>query len=182
MKYIIAFVCILAVSCMPCVSKAQSTNIAYVDLQKIMLDSDQGKQIKTILTADADRLKKALDTKQDELQKLKDAIEKQGATITPEAKAEKEKQYQAKLKDYQRLYGDYQSELQQKDQEYTQKILKEIDEIIKSIGEKEKYMLILERSQAGILFAAPSADITNKIITLFNAASKEKKPAAAPKK
>ncbi|MBA4390437.1 MAG: hypothetical protein C0399_05820 [Syntrophus sp. (in: bacteria)] len=182
MKYIITFICILAVSFMPYTAKAQSMNIAYVDLQRIMLESDQGKQIKTILTADADRLKKNLDTKQDELQKLKDAIEKQGATITPEAKAEKEKQYQAKLKDYQRLYGDYQSELQQKDQEYTQKILKEIDDIIKSIGEKEKYTLILERSQAGILFAAPSADITSKIIALFNTASKDKKPVASPKK
>lgn len=182
MKYIIAFICILAVSFMPCISKAQSMNIAYVDLQKIMLDSDKGKQIKTILSADADRLKKNLDTKQDELQKLKDAIEKQGATITPEAKAEKEKQYQAKLKDYQRIYGDYQSELQQKDQEYTQKILKEIDEIIKGIGEKEKYTLILERSQAGILFATPSVDITNKVITLFNASAKQNKSVTAPKK
>lgn len=182
MKYLVSLLCIIAVSFMPSISKAQSINIAYVDLQKIMLDSEQGKQIKTILTADAERLKKNLDAKQDELQKLKDSIEKQGATITPEARAEKEKQYQNKLKDYQRLYGDYQSELQQKDQEYTQKILKEIDGIIKNIGEKEKYMLILERSQAGILFAAPSADITDKIITLFNAAAKDKKPVASPKK
>lgn len=182
MKYIITFICIFAVSFMPLSAKAQSMNIAYVDLQKIMLESDQGKQIKIILTAEAERLKKNLDTKQDELQKLKDAIEKQGATITPEAKADKEKQYQVKLKDYQRLYGDYQTELQQKDQEYTQKILKQIDDIIKGVGEKEKYTFILERTQAGILFAAPASDITNRIISLFNAAAKENKPAAAPKK
>jgi outer membrane protein len=179
MKYVIAFVCILAVSCMPCVSKAQSTNIAYVDLQKIILDSDQGKQIKTILTADADRLKKALDTKQDELQKLKDAIEKQGATITPEARVEKEKQYQTKLKDYQRLAGDYQSELQQKDSEYMQKILTELEGIVKTVAEKEKYIIILEKNQGGILYSAPTLDVTDKVIAAFNEAGKKKTPAPA---
>ncbi len=52
---------------------------------------------------------------------MKDAIEKQGTTITPDARAEKEKQYQNKLKDYQRLANDYQTELQQKDMELTKK-------------------------------------------------------------
>jgi outer membrane protein len=150
-------------------------NIVCVDVQKIMLESDQGKEIKKILTADANRLKKDLDVKQDELQKLKDAIERQGATITPEARADKEKQYQSKLKDYQRLAGDYQSELQQKDQEYTQKILKEIYTIINGIGGKEKYYMILEKTQGGILFATPAADITDKIITTLNEAGKKKR-------
>jgi outer membrane protein len=150
-------------------------NIVCVDVQKIMLESDQGKEIKKILTADANRLKKDLDAKQDELQKLKDAVEKQGATITPEARADKEKQYQSKLKDYQRLAGDYQSELQQKDQEYTQKILKEIYTIINGIGGKEKYYMILEKTQGGILFATPAADITDKIITTLNEAGKKKR-------
>jgi outer membrane protein len=79
------------------------------------------------------------------------------------------------LKDYQRLAGDYQSELQQKDQEYTQKILKEIDKIIKGVGEKEKYSIILEKTQGGILFATPAADITDKIITILNEAGKKKR-------
>ena len=175
MKYIVTLFFICAVLLTPHIAKSQSMNIVYVDLQKIMLESDQGKEIKKILTTDANRLKKDLDVKQDELQKLKDAIERQGATITPEARADKEKQYQSKLKDYQRLAGDYQSELQQKDQEYTQKILKEIDKIIKGVGEKEKYSIILEKTQGGILFATPAADITDKIITTLNEAGKKKR-------
>ena len=141
MKYIITSFFIFALLLTPYISNAQSMNIACVDLKRVVVESDQGKQIQKVLTDEADRLKKTLDTKQDELQKLKDAIEKQGATITPEARAEKEKQYQSKLKDYQRLAGDYQSELQQKDSEYMQKILSELEGIIKSVGEKEKYLI-----------------------------------------
>jgi outer membrane protein len=187
MKYIItSVVIVLAILLVPYASIAQSMNIACVDLKRVVVESDQGKQIQKTLTDEAERLKKNLDSKQDELQKLKDAIEKQSATITPEARTDKEKQYQAKLKDYQRLAGDYQSELQQKDAEYMDKILKELEGIIKTLGEKEKYAVILEKSQAGILFSTPSIDVTDKVIAAFNEASKMKKPATtttpAPKK
>ena len=178
MKYIITSFFILATLLAPQISEAQSMNIACVDLKKVVIESDQGKQIQKVLTDEAERLKKTLDAKQDELQKLKDAIEKQGATITPEARAEKEKQYQSKLKDYQRLGGDYQTELQQKDSEYMQKILAELEGIIKAVGEKEKYLVILEKSQGGILYLTPAIDITDKIIAAFNEATKKKTPAA----
>jgi outer membrane protein len=180
MKYIVTCFFIFAILLTPHISKAQSMNIVFVDLQKVVMESDQGKQIRKVFTDEQERMKKSVDTKQDELQKLKDAIEKQGATITPEARAEKEKQYQSKLKDYQRLVGDYQSELQQKNDEYMQIILKDVADIIKVIGEKEKYSVILEKNQAGILFSTPSVDITGKVITAFNESAKKKTPATPP--
>lgn len=180
MKYIITSFFILSILLAPHISKAQSMNIACVDLKRVVVESDQGKQIQKTLTDEADRLKKTLDAKQDELQKLKDAIEKQGATITPDARAEKEKQYQNKLKDYQRLAGDYQSELQQKDSEYMQKILTELEVIIKTVAEKEKYVIILEKNQGGVLYSAPTVDITDKIVAAFNEAVKKKTPVATP--
>jgi outer membrane protein len=163
----------VAILFMPIAARSQTLNIAYVDLQRVMLESERGKEAKKSLTEEADKLKKTLDGKQEELQKMKDAIEKQSATITIDARAEREKQYQSKLKDYQRLYNDYQTELQQKDMEFTQKILKEVEGIIKVLGEKEKFTLILEKSQAGILFATPAIDVTGKVISLYNDTSKK---------
>lgn len=152
---------------------AQQPLIGYVDIQRVMLESEKGKEAKRYLTEEAARMKKSLDAKQEELQKMKDQLERQGATITPEARAEKERQYQAKLRDYQRAYDDYQAELQQKDMEFTQSILREIQEVVKSIGEKEKFTIIFEKSQAGILFANPAIDITEKVIKQYNEVSKK---------
>ncbi len=175
MKHCFTIFFVVMILLTPLAAKSQSAiGIAYIDLQKVMLESEPGKQIRGSLTKEAERLKGSLDSKQAELQRLKDAVEKQGATITPEARAQKEKDYQAKLKDYQRLYNDYQAELQQKDMEFTQKVLKQVEEVVKALGEKEKYTLILEKSQAGILFATPSIDITNRVITLFNESAKKK--------
>ncbi len=176
MKYVVAVILVTFLLTLPVGLKAQSVNIAYVDIQKVIIESEKGKEAKKALTEEADKLKKTLDGKQEELQRLKDTLEKQSATITPDARAEKEKQYQAKLKDYQRLYNDYQAELQQKDMELFQRILKEIEDVIRGVGDKDKYTLILEKSQAGILFANPAIDVTGKIIALYNEAAKKKPP------
>jgi outer membrane protein len=152
---------------------AQPVKIGYIDLQRVMLESDRGKEAKKGLMDEADKLKKSLDQRQDEIQKLKDALERQVATITPEARADKEKQYQTKLKDYQRLAGDYETELRQKDAETSQKILKELEEVVRRLGDGEKYTLILERTQAGILFGNTTSDITDKVIALYNESTKK---------
>jgi len=166
----------------PLFARAQSPSvkIAYIDLQKVMIESEKGKEARKSLSDELERRKKELSDKQGDLQKMKDALEKQVAMITPEARADKEKQYQTRLKDYQRITNDYQTELQQKDQEYTQKILKDLEELIKTLGENEKYTLILEKTQGGILFASPSIDITDKVIAAYNEWSKRKP--TAPKK
>ncbi|HBA55168.1 OmpH family outer membrane protein [Syntrophorhabdus aromaticivorans] len=177
MKNILLIAMMIVIFAFPAVAKGQALNVVYIDVQKVMVESEKGKEAKQTLSQEAERLRKNLDSKQSELQKMKDAIEKQGATITPDARAEKEKQYQSKLKDYQRLVSDYQTELQQKDMEFTQKILKDIDDVVKTLGEKEKYTLILEKSQSGILFASPSIDITSKVISLVNETAKKKQPA-----
>jgi outer membrane protein len=176
MRNILALTVIVFMVVFPFTARSQALNLGYVDIQRVMVESDKGKEAKQALTQEAERLKKTLDVKQDELQKMKDAIEKQGVAITPESRAEKEKQYQGKLKDYQRLVNDSQNELQQKDVELTQGILKELEVVIKGFGEKEKFTLILEKNQAGILFATPTIDVTSKVVALFNEAVK-KKPA-----
>jgi outer membrane protein len=178
-RSVVAFAALAIVAIfVPFQAKGQTpaVKVGYIDLQKVMMESEKGKEARKSFTDDLEKRKKEIGQKQDELQKMKDALEKQTATITPEARAEKEKQYQTKLKDYQRIATDYQTELQQKDQEVTQRMLKDLEEIVKGLAEADKYTLIFERSQAGILFASPAIDITDKVIAQYNQTAK-KKPA-----
>ena len=180
MKSLVAMMVMLTIVLLPVLAlsqTAQPTKIGYIDLQRVMLESERGKEAKKALTTEADKLKKDLNQKQDEIQKLKDALERQAATITPDARADKEKQYQAKLKDYQRLAGDYETDLRQKDVETSQGILKELEEVVRKMGDAEKFTLILERTQGGILFGSPANDITEKVITLYNESAKKGAPA-----
>jgi outer membrane protein len=155
-------------------AQAAAPRIVYIDLQKILIESEKGKEAKKNLNDEFEKLKKTLNQKQDELQKLKDSLEKQASTMSPDTRSDKEKQYQSKLKDYQRLQGDYEGEIRQKEQEMFQKILKELEEVVRGYGESEKYTLILERSQAGILYGASTIDVTDKVIALYNDSAKKK--------
>jgi outer membrane protein len=182
MRRCFVWVALVALILAPFAAQAQAPaiRIGYVDLQKVMIESDRGKEARKALSEELDKRKKEVGQRQDELQRLKDSLEKQSVMLTPEARLEKEKQYQAKLKDYQRITNDYQAELQQKDQEFIQKILKDLEEVIKGMGESEKYTLILEKTQAGILFAASSSDVTDKVVALYNEWARKKPAAHAP--
>ncbi len=180
MKRMFAALVTLTMMLLPLITLAQTAQpvkIGYIDLQKVMFESEKGRQAKKALTDEAEKLKRDLNQRQDEIQKLKDSIERQSATITPEARADREKQYQTKLKDYQRLASDFEQDLRQKDLDASGKILQELQEVVKRLADNEKYTLILERSAAGILYGSPSVDITDRVIALYNETSRKSPPA-----
>ncbi len=152
---------------------AQYSRIALVDLQKVLLESEKGKEARKSLLDELDRVKKDLDARERELQRLKRAVEQQGTT-TPDARSEKDKQYRRKLQEFQNLSEDYQEELKTKDREATEKIVKEVREVIKSRGAKDKYTLIVAKTQPdepSILFMDPAiavVDISEEVIREYN--------------
>jgi outer membrane protein len=154
-------------------ANAQYSRIALVDLRKVLLESEKGKEARKTLRDELDRLKKNLDAREAELLRMKHAAE-QESPMTLDEKSEKGKQYRRKLKDYQNLSEDYQAELKTKDEEFTEKILKEIKEVIKSRGAKDKYTLIVAKSRPDdsiILFmdpAIPVIDISEEVIREYN--------------
>lgn len=169
MKKCAIFAALLTVMLAPLHVSAQmpSGKVACVDMQRVISESDKGKQASKSFTDEVEKRKKDISFKQEELQKLKDALDKQSsAMITQEARAEKERQFQIKLRDYQKTANDYEMELHQKRQEQVQEILKDVEEVVNGIGASEKYSLILDKSL--IFFAPPGTDITDKVITRLN--------------
>jgi outer membrane protein len=152
---------------------AQYSRIALVDLQKVILESEKGKEARKALTDELDRLKKDLVARQGELQRMKNAAEQQDPMIL-DARPEKDKQYRRKLQEYQNLSEDYQAELKAKDRELTGRILKEVKEVIKNTGVKDKYTLIVAKSRSDdsvILFMDPAIatiDISEEVIREYN--------------
>jgi Skp family chaperone for outer membrane proteins len=152
---------------------AQYSRIALVDLQKVFLESEKGKEARKALLYELDRIKKNLDAKQAELLKFKQAAEQQGPTALDES-SEEGRQYRHKLKDYRNLSENYRKELEAKDRGLTEKMSKEIREIMKSRGAKDKYTLIVEKSRfdaSTIFFMDPSIDIidiSEEVIREYN--------------
>jgi len=152
---------------------AQYSRIALVDLRKVVVESEKGKEARQTLRDELGRLKKDLDAREAELLRMKHAAEQEGPRTLDE-KSEEGKQYRRKLKDYQNLSEDYQAELKAKDEAFTEKILKEVKEVIKSRGAEDKYTLIVAKSRpedSVVLFmdpAIPVIDISEEVIREYN--------------
>lgn len=153
---------------------AAEAKIGYVDLQKALNQSEAGKAAKEKIGKTVKEYEGTVETRQKELKKLKDELDKQSLVLAEEARAAKERDYQQKLKDFQRFTKDIQEELQQKDAQFTQKILKDLIQIIKEIGQKEGYTLILEQTESSLLYASDKIDITNQVIKTYDGRQKGK--------
>ncbi|MFA5515957.1 MAG: OmpH family outer membrane protein [Desulfuromonadales bacterium] len=153
---------------------AAEAKIGYIDLQKALNSSEAGKAAKERIGKTVQEYQGTVESRQKELKKLKDDLEKQTLVLSDEARAAKERDYQQKLKDYQRFTKDIQEELQQKDADYTRQILEDLLKVIKEIGQKEGYTVILEQTESSVLYADDKIDITEKVIGAYNAGSKKK--------
>lgn len=172
MKVVMA---LLAACVLASAASAQEVKIGYVDLQRALNESESGKKAKDEFKVQVERVRGDLKKQKDEIDKLKEQIEKKSLVIKEEERRNLEKDYQRRLRDFERSYKDTEGDLQNKDNELTGSILRELQEVIHEYGDREKYSLILEASNSVVLFGSKNADLTEKIIELYNQAKSKKK-------
>jgi outer membrane protein len=152
---------------------AADLKLGYIDMQRALNASEAGKEAKEQLAARVKKYQEEINTKQEDIKKLKDELEKQGMLLSESARAAKEKDYQQRLKEFQRFTKDAQDELQGKDEEFTRKILEGMEKIIQDFGRKNGYTFIFDKNAAGMLFVDEKADVTEEVLKLLNASRKK---------
>jgi outer membrane protein len=149
--------------------------IGYVDLQRALNESEAGKKAKEDFKVQVDKLQAQLKRQKDEIDSLKDQLEKKSAVMKDDQRANLEDEYRRKLRDFERNYKDSQADLQKKDNELTGAIIKDLQEVIRDYGEREGYTLILEATSSAVLYGAKSADLTDDVMKLYNSTRPSKK-------
>ena len=145
-----------------------AARVGYVDLQRILARSQAGIQAREQLEKEKVAMQKQLDGHKAELDKLRDEIEKKGQLLSADARRDKQDQLERKLRDAQRLAGDLEKELQKKEQNMGAKILRELEGVFTRVGKERGYAVLLERRQAGVVYGAPEADVTEDVIKAFD--------------
>jgi len=148
--------------------------VGVVDLQKALEASEEGRKAKGELQKQVEKIQQDLKTRQDELNSLKEEMEKQGSLLNETARYDKEKRYQDKLKDFKRVYEDYQEEMKRVDQALSEKVFKKLAEIIEALGVKEGFDVILEKTNSAVLYKSNKVDITDQVIKLADEKNKAK--------
>jgi outer membrane protein len=149
--------------------------IGYVDLQRALNESETGKKAKEEFKVQVDKLQGQLKKQKDEIDNLKEQLEKKALVMKEEERANLEDDYRKKLRDFERNYKDSQTDLQKKDTELTGGIIKDLQDVIRDYGEREGYTLILEATNSAVLYGAKSADLTEAIMQQYNTLHPSKK-------
>ena len=172
MRTIVTTVVLTLTMAFASVAGAAEAKIASVDVQKILVLSDAGKEAKEQLALKAGKYENEKNAREEELKKLKADLEKQSVLLSETARNTKEKDYQQKLKEYQRFLKDAQDDLQAKNDEYTNKIVEDIVNVVQDYGRKNGYSFIFVKNDS-MIYADDKADLTDEVLKLFNGAKKK---------
>ena len=151
---------------------AADFKIAYVDIQRAVNESNAGKDAKKAITKEVEKFQRQIADKQKELQTMKESLEKQAPMLNPDARANREKEYQNKLREFQRWGEDTQNEINQKRMEMERNISIGLQKIIQKVGADEGYTFILEKNENVVLYISKTIDITDRVIKAHDAQKK----------
>jgi len=158
----------------------ERVKIGYVDIQRVIAESQAGKRAKERFQAQVKKAESDVQRERQDLERMRSDLDKKGPLLKDEERRNLEADFQKRSVNLQRTMGDYQQDLRQKESEMMADILKELEGVVSDLGKSEKFTIILERSQ--ILYSDQAADITSKVIEAYNNRAISKPAPSAPKK
>jgi outer membrane protein len=147
---------------------AAQTKVAVIDVQRVVTESDPGKEVMQKLRALSDSKAQQGQTLQQELTALQDQFNKQRFTVSEARQAEMSKQIEDKQIAIKRFQDDAQRELQDAQRRELGGLEERILPIINDIGRERGLTLIFNKFQSGLVYADDGVDITDDVITKFN--------------
>ena len=159
--------------------QAAELKIAYVDLNKAVTDSNEGKAAVKELEIIGKSIEASIEEKRLEIASLEQEIIKQASVLNQDAIKEKQDKLKKLQRTFQRAVKDSQEEFDRKRAGFMRRIVSEIGEVVAETGKKEGYTLILEKMQSGVMYIPEELNITQKVLDSYNA-SKEAKKESVP--
>lgn len=152
---------------------AQS-KIRYLNSQEVLDQLPEAQEIQKKLDDIRAGYEKEYNDMIDNYQKMVKEIESQSLLLSPEKKAEKEREkldLQQQIENYQRDKLGPQGEFYKKNLELTKPLYDKIDSIIKKISEEEGYDMVFDVVQGVIVYAKDEYDITDRVLEELNKGS-----------
>jgi outer membrane protein len=158
-----AIACLLATAAS---AAARAEKLAYVDVQRAIQETEEGKAARGRLKAEFDQRKSQIDKKSADLEKMQQEYEKQAPVLSDEAKRKKQEEFQKALIDARQSAGALQEDMNRQEQQAMGNILQRLQQVVAEIAERESITFVMDKST--LLFAPAAGDITNEVVRRYN--------------
>lgn len=152
---------------MPVCAGAADVKIGVVDSADILGKSAAGKQIQDTLKRKSDELGKDLQKQDQEIGRMVEEFKKQAPVMKEEARKQRQGELSKRASEFQRRVQDADKQLAQLEQKEKEPLLKKLEQSVNAVAQENKLDLVLDRRLSGLLFFAPSMDITEKVRSRF---------------
>jgi outer membrane protein len=162
-----AWLLVLAALALPA---AAETSVAVIDVQRVVTDSDPGKEsLQRLRTLQDEKIAEGRNL-QTELEALREQVNKQRLTLSEQKLAEISGQIEDKTIALQRFEDDAKRSLEEARRTALGRLEERIMPIINQIGKERGFTLIFNKFQSGLVYADDAVDITDDVIRRFNTA------------
>lgn len=141
---------------------AEVAKIGVFNFETFLKNSKAGQAARKEMTDEAKKLEKQLETKKQEIEKMRDALAREASVLSEEAKTQKTRDLQIKILDLQNMENNFTRSFNQQQNELMIRIRTEVMTLLQSIGKDEGYLLILEN--IGVVYAPDRVDLTDRLI------------------
>ena len=149
---------------------AAQSKVAVIDVQRVVAESDPGKEAIQKLKIISDAKVQEGQTLQQEMATLKEQFNKQRFTVSEQRLAEMTKELEDKNIAIRRFEDDAKRELEEARRRELGGLEERILPIINQIGQEEGITVIFNKFQSGLVYADEAVDITDDVIRRFNTA------------
>ena len=146
--------------------QAAEIKLGYVDLQKIVTTSEQGKEAMKTLDSIEKAKNGLIREKINEIRKLEEELTKQGAILNPDTKQKKQAEHEKLMMEYQNMRKERDEELKKNESVFIQKIVLDVKKLLTKIAQEEGYTAIL--NEAVVIYMPDELNLTDRVMRQFN--------------
>ena len=153
-----------------------ASEVAYVELEKGLLETADGKNARAAMEAETKKQQDALSKQEAEVKKLQEAFEKGSAKFSEKERETKMQALQDKAMALQAFYQKSQNDLMAFQKKTMEPLLQRSNLVLEKLESQGGYNFILNSNPMFTLYATPKVDLTKQFTHAYESAFAEKKP------
>ncbi|MBK1706796.1 OmpH family outer membrane protein [Halochromatium glycolicum] len=146
-----------------------ASEIGYVDMQRVLEESDLGKAAQANLEERFGGEQQAFAREEAEIRQMQQQLERDRPLMSAEQVEKKETELRERIKRFEEEFTQIQRQLAQAQQQEGNKILQPAREAVISVAKKRKLDAVFEANQSGVVYLDDEGDITDEVIKTMNA-------------
>lgn len=166
-EIIVLALCLMTIS----IIWAESINVAYLDTDRIMEESQATREAQEIFSAEREQWDRELAELDREIERLQSEYEARRLTLTESGRQEAQERIEAKIRERRQfidsIYGEAGLAVR-RNAELLEPIMGKLKDSLEKIALENDYAIIFDAIGGGILYADPDLDITDLVIRDLN--------------